>query len=218
MKLVEAHYGGYPRGQIEAETPRPEPVQTAERRVTTQQPTASHRLAIGYRSPAMGHADHAPLVLLNEVLFGGPASRIHRDMVEEKEIASNVGGYVGNFRDPSLYDVYVSGRAEHGCGELLQAIDVQMDRILREPASADEVARASARMELELLRGSDSVGGKAEQIGFCELVLDDPAAMWTRLEAYRRVTVDDVARVAERYLTPDARTVVEVTPSHGDAS
>ena len=56
----------------------------------------------------------------------------------------------------------------------------------------------------------ETAGGKAEQIGFYETVVDDGAAVFDRLAAYREVTADDVKRVASRYLRPSRRTRIEI--------
>jgi zinc protease len=63
-----------------------------------------------------------------------------------------------------------------------------------------------------MLQGMETVSGKAEQIGFYETVLGSPSALFEKLEAYRRVRVGDLLRVARRYLTTSARTVIEVIP------
>ncbi len=78
--------------------------------------------------------------------------------------------------------------------------------------SADELERAKARLELGGLQSLDTASGKAEQIGFYDTVLGDPAGAFRRLEAYRRVTAGDVRRVARRFLVRRARTIVHVQP------
>ncbi|MCA9625177.1 MAG: insulinase family protein, partial [Myxococcales bacterium] len=217
VELVGERYGAMRAAEIPVEDVRPEPPQTAERRVRLPQPTDTARLAIGYRSPAMGDADHAPLVLLNEILFGGRGSRVHRALVQTQEIASEVGGYVGNFRHPSLYDIHLTAHEGHEPAELGEALDAVLAEVVAEPVSQPELMRARARLELGSLQGLETAAGKAEQIGFCELVLDDPSALFSRLDDYEKVTRDDLLRVARQYLTPDARTVVEVLPEDEDA-
>jgi zinc protease len=213
-EAIQAHYGDYPAAPIAPEPSRPEPRQTEERRLQTQQPTAQERIAVGYHSPAMADRDHAPMVLLNEILFGGAASRVHRRLVEEDEIASSVAGHVGNFRQPSLYEMHATAQGQVKAERLRDALDVVLEGFLRDGPRDGELRRARARVELELLRGSDSVSGKAEQLGFCALVLDDPCAMWSRLDAYRETSRDEVVRVAEAYLQPSNRTVVHVEAEH----
>jgi zinc protease len=56
------------------------------------------------------------------------------------------------------------------------------------------------------------VSGKAEQIGFFEIVLGDPDHAFRRVEAFRRTNVSDLRRVARRYLLDSVRTVLRVVP------
>jgi zinc protease len=217
LRLVQDYYGTIEPSVIPVEDMHPEPPQTEERRARTEKPTPTQKVAIGYHGPALGDFDHAPLVLLNEILFGGRSSRVHRALVQESEIATEVRGWVGTFRDPGLYDVYLSARGEHTCEELVAALDGIFDHVCAHPVSEAELDRVKARLELSTLQGLETVSGKAEQIGFYETVLGDPAALFAKLDAYRRVTVGDLLRVARRYLVPERRTIIEVVPNGEEA-
>ena len=217
LALVQEHYGHLPPATIPIEDVQPEPAQTAERRARVEKPTPTPKVSIGYKSPALGDFDHAPLALLNEILFGGRSSRVHRALVQQQEIASEIRGWVGAFRDPALYDVYLSAREGHTVEELMSALDPIIAEVRRDGVTAAELERAKARLELGTLQGLETVAGKAEQIGFYETVLGDPAALFEKLGAYRRVTLGDVLRVARRYLVESARTVIEVLPDGSDA-
>lgn len=212
LRLVQAGYGGVEPSVIPVEDVRPEPPQTEERRTKVNKPTPTQKAAIGYKSPALGDFDHPALVLLNEILFGGRSSRVHRSLVQEKEIATEVRASVGLFREPSLYDIYLVARGEHTVEELIAALDAIVEEVKQSPPSEAELNKAKARIELGLLQGMETVSGKAEQLGFYETVLGSPGALFERLEMYRRVKRDDLLRVARRYLLSSARTVVEVFP------
>src|SRR5262249_18782678 len=67
LRLVQDHYGALEPSTIPVEDVHPEPSQLEERRVTVLKPTPTYKVAIGYKSPALGDFDHAPLVLLNEI-------------------------------------------------------------------------------------------------------------------------------------------------------
>lgn len=212
LELLQEHYGAMDASVLPVEDVRPEPPQTEERRLRVQKPTPTQKVAIGYKSPALGDFDHAPLVLLNEILFGGRSSRMHRALVQEQEIATEVRGWVGSFRDPALYDVYLVARGEHTVEELVAGLDALLEDVRREPPSEGELDKAKARVELSVLQGLETVSGKAEQIGFYETVLGSPASLFEKIEAYRRVNLGDLLRVARRYLVNSARTVIEVIP------
>jgi zinc protease len=212
LTLAQDHYGALEPAQIPVEDIRPEPPQVAERRVRADKPTPTQKIVMGYRGPAYGDVDHAPLVLLNEILFGGRSSRVHRALVQEQELAAEVRGWVGTFRDPGLYDVYLSARGERTGAELIRALDAVLDGARAEPVTQAELERAKARLELGALQGLETVSGKAEQLGFYETVLGDPAQLFGKLGEYRRATRSDLLRVARRYLAPEGRTLVEVFP------
>ncbi len=216
LASVERYYGHLRPSVIPPESTAVEPPQQAERRLSMRLPTASPKLAIGYRCPAMSNADHPILVLLNEILFGGRASRVHRRLVQERELASDVQGGIGHFRDPSLYDIYVTARPDEDLAAIQATLDAVLDEVVANPVSGTELERAQARVELATLQGLETAAGKAEQIGFYETVLGDPAALFGRLDAFRGATREAIHQAAKRYLTRRARTVVELYPGRGD--
>jgi zinc protease len=212
LAKIQSAYGAIPPSTIPAEDFQPEPPQLAPRDVSIEKPTATQKLFVGYQGPALGDADHAPLTVLNEVLFGGRASRVYRTLIIDREIASEVRGWVSAFRDPGLYELSITAREAHTTVELLDAVDAELARARDTLVTDDELVRAKARLELSLLQSLETMSGKAEQIGFNEIVLGDPSAGFRRVEMYRRVTAGDLRRVARRYLVDRARTLVRVLP------
>ncbi len=212
LQWIREAYGAIPSQTVPAEDVTPEPPQIDERRLELRKPTASEKLLVAFKGPALGDADHATLSILSEVLFGGRASRLYRTLVVEKELAIDVRGWVSTFRDPGLFECWFTARGAHTAPEILPVLDQAFARVRSEVVGDEEVARAKARLELGSLQQLETVGGKAEQIGFFELVLGEPAHAFRRVEAYRRVTPSDLRRVARRYLVDAARTVLRVAP------
>jgi zinc protease len=212
LAKIRDAYAHIPSASVPPEDTHPEPPQLVERRVTIRKPTASEKLMFGYQGPSLGDPEHANLTVLNEILFGGRASRLYRELVIEKELATELRGWVSTFRDPGLYEMYATARAGKSIDEIEPVIGAALQHIRDEVVTDAELARAKARLELGLLQSLETAAGKAEQIGFYETVLGDPAAAFRRLEAYRRATAGDLRRVARRFLVDTARTVVRVLP------
>jgi zinc protease len=212
LAAIAAAYGAIPAQQVPPEDIVPEPPQTTERKVETTKPTASEKLLVAFKGPALGDADHAAMSILSEVLFGGRASRIYRTLVVDKELAIEARGWVSTFRDPGLFESWITARGSHTAEEIQPLLDEAFARVRADVVTEDELARAKARLELGSLQQLETVGGKAEQIGFFETVLGDPGYSFRRVEQYRRVTAGDVRRVARRYLVDAARTIVRVRP------
>jgi zinc protease len=205
-------YGPIARAALPEEDTQPEPPQLAPREVSLEKPTATEKLFVGYRGPALGDADHATLVLLNEILFGGRASRLYRELVTQREACTEVRGWVSTFRDPGLYELFFTARPGIESHAILATLDEELDRVRTTLVAPEELDRAKARLELGLLQSLETMSGKAEQIGFYDMVLGDPAAAFQRLARYRRISAGELRTAARRYLVEHARTVVRVTP------
>ena len=212
LLAIRDAYGIIPTQAVPAEDIVPEPQQTVERRLEIHKPTASEKLLVAFKGPAFGDLDHAAMTMLSEVLFGGRASRLYRSLVVERELATDLRGRVSTFRDPGLFECWATARSTHSALEILPVFEEEFARVRADVVADEELARAKSRLELGSLQQLETASGKAEQIGFFEIVLGDPAHAFRRVESYRRTTASDLRRVARRYLVDTARTVLRVVP------
>jgi zinc protease len=203
---------------LPVEDVRPEPPQTEERRVEALKPTATDKLVIGYHGPSLGDFEHLSMSLLCEVLFGGRASRVHRRLVRELELAVDVSAFVGPFRDPGLVEIYGVARAGVRAEELLRVVDEELERAVLEPVTEAEIERSRARLTLGLLAGLETVDGKASTIGFYDTVVGRPAGAFERLEVVSTLGPGDLLRAARRFLRREMRSVLMIRPTQADGT
>jgi zinc protease len=222
LAKISTAYGDIPASTLPVEDYKAEPPQVTARTLELKKPTPTEKIAVGYHSPAIGDFDHLSLSILIDILFSGRASRAHKRLIRELEIASDVRAFVGPFRDPGLVELYASAREGHTAEELLAAMDTELERVRNEAVPIEEIERAIARTELGLLGSLETVDGKAQTIGFYETVLGRPAAGFERLELLRRVGPSDVLRAARRFLDPERRNVIwvraDLNPEQSDQS
>jgi zinc protease len=143
---------------------------------------------------------------------------MYRDLVTNNELCTELRGWVSTFRDPGLYEMYFTARPGITTDAVLAKVDAALRQVTDQVIADDELVRAKARLELGLVQSLETMSGKAEQIGFYDTVLGDPAAAFRRLEAYRRVTAGEIRTAARRYLTLDARTMIRVVPEKSEAA
>ncbi len=217
LTKIRDAYGAYEASTLPAEDILPEPAQREERRVRIEEATPSEKVLVGYHGPALGDADHPAMSILCEILFGGRACRVSRSMCVEREIATDVRGWVGTFRDPGLFEAYLTARPGVNGAALLEAFEHEITRMQTDLVAPEELARAKARLEYGLVASLETAAGKAEQIGFYDTVLGDPVGAFRRLEAYERVDAARLRYVARKYLVTEARTIVHVVPEPEDA-
>lgn len=214
LSLVQKHYGGMaPAGAARARKSIKEPAQRTERVLQLEAPTPTEKLLIGYRAPSFSDPDTPALVIANEILFGGLSSRLHRLFCLEEEVALSVRGSIAPFVEPGLFEMWIFLREGKSREEALRLLDREIERLGADGPRPAELDKAINQLELSFLHSMETVGGKAEQIGFYETVANDGAAVFDRLTAYRAVTGDAVQRVVRKYLRPSRRTRVEILQS-----
>ncbi|MEM9192770.1 MAG: pitrilysin family protein [Myxococcota bacterium] len=213
LALIGDAYGHIQKGAVPNGVATGEPVQSEERRARLEQPTDTAKLSVGYRGVEYGHFDHAVVTVLNEILCGGRSSRLFRRFVTDGELATEASASIAPFRDPGLYDFWVSARPGIAPDQLLEVLDEELAKLRSDGVLPSELQKAKNRLELSFLSGLETASGKADQIGFSVAVLDQPAFPFVRLEEYRRVAAEDIRRVAETVLDDAHRSVLLVDPA-----
>jgi len=70
---------------------------------------------------------------------------------------------------------------------------------------------------MELVKGLKTDSGKANQLGYFEVVFGDYRKLFDLESSWEAVSADDVKRVASTYLRTDKRTTVVLEPVAAEA-
>ena len=168
--LAEKYYGVIPRAP-EIERLRPaEPPQEAARIVAmkhTQVRQPSWRRAYLAPSYLYGETQHAyALQVLTEILGGGGTSRLYRKLVIDDRKAVSAGTYYdADPRGPGQFMIYGSPRPGVTLPDIEQAVDAELNKIMADGVTADEVARAKKRLIASAVFARDSFTTGARTLG-----------------------------------------------------
>jgi predicted Zn-dependent peptidase len=151
--------------------------------------------------------DRIPLGVMNAILGGMFSSRINLDLREEH---SYTYGAHSHFVMRHRAGPFVAGGAIFAAHtvDAIHELLAQVGRIRDQPVSAEELADAKENAKLALparFESVDEVAGALADIAVYGLPLDEYATRTARIDA---VTVDDVQRVAKKWLRPDALRIV----------
>jgi zinc protease len=206
LELVKQYFGSIPKPA--RELPKlytVEPEQDGERAVTVRRVGDIQCVGLVYHIPAGPHPDYAAIQTLGLVLADMTSGRLHKAMVETGKAVS-----IANFQfqtyDPgaSLLFAYVPKdvRIEGARDAMLQTID----DLTKNPPTAEEVERARQKLlkgiELQL-NNSDNIGLNMSEY----IAMGDWRLYFLRRDRVRKVTPEDVKRVAAAYFKPSNRTV-----------
>jgi predicted Zn-dependent peptidase len=144
-----------------------------------------------------------------QVLGGGMASRLFRNLREEKGYTYGIYAR-GDARKLAGASVVVGSVKADVTGAALKELLSEVNRMREEPVPAQELEEAKASLVLSLPAGFATAGATAGKIA--DLVVNGlPDDYWNRYaESVRKVTSEDVKRFAETYLVPEKLTLVMV--------
>ena len=218
LPQIQALFGTMPRGAAPPVVITTEPPQRGERRIVVRKEAELPLVFAVYHVPTVAHPDAFALEVLAYILGGGASARLHQHIVYEKRLATfATADYSGMHRDPHLFGLNAGPMPGKSAEEVEQALYAEVDRLIRDPIGDRELQKAKNQIEAEFVFTQDSVRRMATLLGSLESV-----ASWKLLIGYlegiRKVSADDVKRVARQYLTPENRTVGILVPLPRPAS
>jgi zinc protease len=222
LDRIEELFGPIPARSQPPPIQRPEPQQRGERRVTLEGPGSTAYVQAAYRAPAATDPDFFPMAVLSTILTGASgmnlfappppnrSSRLYRALVETG-LAAGVSGSLSATLDPYLYNVVTTVRAGHSVDAVEAALDTEMERLLQEPISKEELDTSVKQSKAQFAYSSESVTNQGFWLG-SSAVVADTGWFESFLDKLEAVTVADVTRAAQAYLPRRNRTVGHYIP------
>ncbi|WP_256077515.1 pitrilysin family protein [Massilia sp. YIM B04103] len=206
-KLAGKYFGAIPKRAAPPAVRTVEPEQTGERRLFVTKPSAtSPNLMVAYKSPNASHADVYALEMLMDVLTQGKTSRLYKALVEQ-QLATSVSAMSTDGFDPGLIYLNAVAAANVDAGKLEQALLAEVDKLIKEGVSEQELQKVKNRKLLDLYRAQETINGKAQQLGNYEVFFGDYRKMFDAPAQYEKLNAADIQAVAAKYLKKSQRTV-----------
>lgn len=212
LPLIQRSFGKIPKGPQPPQVLTVEPKQMGERRSEIVRPVQTASAMVAYHIPAYGHADLYALQVLSNLLSNGESSRLYQDLVYRKKIAQDVGSYMSQQINPSLFLLYGTLLPGQASTSLEDGLYAQLDRLKSEPVSERELQKAKNQVEASFIFGQQKAEQVANLLGEAAVLKDYRLANQV-VEQVRAVTPQDLMRVAKTYFTKENRSVVTLIPA-----
>ncbi|MBI5017350.1 MAG: insulinase family protein [Deltaproteobacteria bacterium] len=211
--LVDRTFGPLPAVPAPRRLITEEPLQPGPRRVEVEF-DAEPRLIVAYHKPTLPHRDDYVFDVIESLLAGGRSSRLVRELVDRRRVASSVDAVNGTpgARYPNLFAVFVTPAGGTAPAEVEAALEAELRRLAEEPPSREELDRVTRQLEASRVKRLISNRTLAGQLAYFQAVAGD----WRYVEEHPKVlatvTPEEVSRVASRYFTAENRTVALLRP------
>jgi zinc protease len=183
-----------------------EPKQNGERRITIRKRVRVPSLLIGYQVPGVRDSTWYAGEVAGGIIGGGETSRLYKKLVTELGLATSVWGGSGVSRDPSLFQVGVTPKAESLIPRIEQVVQSELDRAASELVTEREMQQVRNQVLAGQAFQRDNLFGMAYRLASSYILFGAWRQMTEYPERINRVTAEQVRDYCAAYLTPDNRT------------
>src|SRR5438045_1929284 len=162
--------------------------------------------------PELTHPDVPALDLLAGILGEGRSSRLYRRVREQAGLAFSVSAFSYTPGDPGLFGVDATvdpGKREDAQKLILQIIG----EVKQAGVTADELMKMKKMSLSHHLEALTTMKGQASDIGSNWMLTRNLNFSRDYLTAVQKVTLDDIRRVAAKYLVDQNLTLVSLNPN-----
>jgi len=212
LPKIEKAFGSYPKGVAPIQDRDKDPPQIGERRVFVKKEAQLPTILMAYHVPNLRDPDSFILEVIATLLSGGKSSRLYQNLVREKRLVISADAdHDLVSRDPSLFTLSADLLPGKEVFEVEKVFDQEIERLQREMVGEQELEKAKNQLEASFIFGQDSIFNQAMLLAHHEIAIS-----WKAIDDYlpsiRKVSPEDIQRVAKKYLILDNRTVGILIP------
>jgi predicted Zn-dependent peptidase len=213
LKKIKDYFGNIPRQPDPPPVDMTEPEQKAERRAAVDDSLARlQQIDIAFKAVPGNTADFYALQVLSTALQGGQSSRFYQTLVKDKQLVTNIFGFMDEKRGTGAFYISTTVRQGVKAEDVEAAVYAEIERVKKEGVADWEIQKAKNTTRRNFINSMQSSLSRAINMSVWTVYYNDPNLINTRLDKVSAVTKEDVQRVANKYLMATNRTVVVTTP------
>jgi len=188
-----------------------EKILTSQAKTVDYADIQSGYMLVGFRGVNIDDKDSYALDVLSTILGDGRSSVFYRNIKENKQLANTISTANTGFKDDGIFYVSATFMPEK-CSKLQEAIFEEIKNIQKNSITPEQLRLAKNIIERNTYYERESISNIAGEIGYTVVTTDDIKFYETYLDNIKKVTAEDVKRVANKYLGVEKSAVSILLP------
>jgi len=197
--VIRERLGDIPRTPREPVWIPEEPPQLAERVGRKTGPYGITRMGWVFHTTDLADPDTPALDVLASATGSGRSSLLVKRLREERQLVLDVDAWSYTPKEPGLFGISVECEPDRE-EEVIAALREEVARWQTEPFDSAQIERARREVLVHAIQELASMDGQAGSMASGEFYAGNPRHTETYLEQVKKVTPEDLARVARKYL------------------
>ena len=166
-----------------------------------------------YRTPSMKTRDARILDMISSYLSDGKSSKLYKKLVDEKKMALQIGAFNYSQEDYGMYFIYGLPMGQTPADDLIKEIDEEILKLQTDLISEKDYQKLQNKFENQYVNSNASVEGIADNLATYYLLYGDINLINNEIDIYRSITREEIKEVANKYLKPNQRMVLDYIPA-----
>lgn len=210
---VRKYFSEIPMGKKEIYRPNvKEPKKTEEIRDVIYDNIQIPAVIQAYNLPPKTDEDSYALSMLSTYLTGGASSLMTKELVDRQQKALVVAAIPLELEDGGIFIMYSIANMGVEPKDLESEIDKLILQVQEEGLSDQDFTKLKNIMENNIVSSNSSMAGIAENLAEAHAIYGDANYINKVMDAYSKVTKEDIQRVAKEYLDLKGRVVLYYLP------
>lgn len=151
------------------------------------------------------------LSIMDNILGGGMSSRLFQEIREKRGLAYSTYSYHSLYTETGFITTYV-GTAPENTERVVRLIQEQIDDLVNDGITDQEVYRAKEHLKGQLVLGLESTGRRMTRLGKLEITRGEILSLDELVERIDAVTRDSVTDLARELFKPEKMVLTVIGP------
>ena len=196
-RLLENYFGGLKQGKLQKKLFLGEPASNKQETFIETKDMLQSYIALGYKIPFRRDKDSYVVDVIRAILSRGQSSRLFNELRTKRGLCYVVGGIAESGLDYGYFIIYV-GTDKKNIEKVINIIKKELNYLQDIPEK--EISDAKTYIEGSFMIENEDPKKRADALMFWNCI-DENLKIDDYLKNIRKVTKQDVSRVAKKYLT-----------------